>query len=503
MKRSTLSPFSYFVPVYNYYEMIEKIKNRISIFTYTNKENYSQINGGITMGINTSSKTISTDQISCDGTLKITLALSASPDITTNPTDIVLILDRSGSMSGAPLTEMKKGAKTFIDIIDKNTDSTADGEIGLGSKIGIVSFSDTATKDAALITSVATLKDAVNAISAGGLTNHADAFTKAIELFDPLSTNQKVMIMFTDGKTTTGPLPSPIAAGARAAGITIYCIGLIGADGIDVAVLNDWATDPDSSHVSVTPDSADLEKLFEELANNLSKPGATNIIIDEIIHPDFSIVNIQSPTKGQVNLVSGNTLQWTIDSLGVSANEGASLVFTIRHIADTSGLKEVNQAIHYTDKEKNIVFFPSPKVNVLCDTVIYPEPCPPSKQVTVEGCEDSILFDLGDVYLESLGRILQFDVNLKNICPNKRTALAILLDEVDMNGHSHSRGMKIITVPAHQGNSCRDILVKCIKFIVPEDLDVSGGKPTSLCNPRNFKVKVFANSLDRDFECCS
>lgn len=455
------------------------------------------------MGINTSNKTISTDQISCDGTLKITLALSASPDITANPADIVLILDRSGSMSGTPLTDMKTGAKTFIDIIDKNTDAIADGEIGFGSKIGIVSFSDTATKDTALITSVDTLKNSIDAITAGGLTNHADAFTKAIELFDPLSTNQKVMIMFTDGKTTTGPLPAPIAAGARAAGITIYCIGLIGANGIDISVLNDWATDPDSSHVSVTPDSADLEQLFEELANNLSKPGATNIVIDEVIHPDFSIVNIQPPTKGQVNFVGGNTIQWTMDSLGVFANEGATLVFTIQHTASTSGLKEVNQSIHYTDTENNLVLFQSPKVNVLCDTVIYPEPCPPSKKITIEGCEDSILFDLGDVYLESLGRILQFDVNIKNICPNKRTALAILLDEVDTNGHSHSRGMKIITVPAHQGSSCRDILVKCIKFIVPEDLDVSGGTPTSLCNPRNFKVKVLANSLDRDFECCS
>lgn len=455
------------------------------------------------MGINTSSKTISTDQISCDDTLKITLALSASPDITTNPVDIVLILDRSGSMSGSPLTSMKNGAKTFIDIIDKNTDSVADGEIGLGSKIGIVSFSDTATKDTALITSVATLKNSIDSITAGGLTNHADAFTKAIELFDPLSTNQKIMIIFTDGKTTTGPLPAPIAAGARAAGITIYCIGLIGANGIDISVLNDWATDPDSSHVSVTPDSADLEKLFEELANNLSKPSATNIVIDEIVQPDFTIINIQPPTKGQVNLVNNNTLRWTMDSLGVFANEGASLVFTIQHTANTSGLKSVNQSIVYTDTENNLVFFPSPKVNVLCDTVIYPEPCPPSKNVTIEGCEDSILFDLGDVYLESLGRILQFDVNVKNVCPNKRTALAILLDEVDTNGQSHSRGMKIITIPAQQSNSCKDILVKCIKFIVPEDLDVSGGTPTSLCNPRNFKVKVLANSLDRDFECCS
>ena len=34
-----------------------------------------------------------------------------------NPTDIVLILDRSGSMEGQPLADLKMGINTFIDII--------------------------------------------------------------------------------------------------------------------------------------------------------------------------------------------------------------------------------------------------------------------------------------------------------------------------------------------------------------------------------------------------
>lgn len=100
---------------------------------------------------------------------------------------------------------MKLGAKTFIDIIDEATDSSHDGQIGSGSRIGIVSFSDDAVVDARLMTSVADLKSAVDALSAGGSTNHADAFTKATELLETPSTNAKVMVMFTDGKTTACP----------------------------------------------------------------------------------------------------------------------------------------------------------------------------------------------------------------------------------------------------------------------------------------------------------
>lgn len=154
----------------------------------------------IKMGLTNANKTISTNQIDCLGSLRVTLALAATPDISNNPTDIVLILDRSGSMAGTPLANMKAGANKFIDIIDESTDGTQDGNIGSGSRIGIVSFADTAVQNTQLITSVATLKSAVNSLSAGGSTNHADAFAQAMALFDPTSTNAKVMVMFTDGK---------------------------------------------------------------------------------------------------------------------------------------------------------------------------------------------------------------------------------------------------------------------------------------------------------------
>lgn len=454
------------------------------------------------MGITNSNKQISTDQIDCNGTLKITLALSAAPDIASNPTDIVLVLDRSGSMTGTPLTNMKAGADTFIDIIDEATDGSQDGTIGSGSRIGIVSFADTASADTQLITSVAALKSAVNGLSAGGSTNHADAFTKAVQLFDPSSSNARVIVMFTDGKTTSGLPPAPIAAAARASGIIIYCIGLIGDDGIDIDVLNDWATDPDASHVAVTPDDADLEDLFADLAANISKPGATNIVINETINPDFRITNVIPPTKGTAMTISNTTLQWKIQELGVSGNEGASLEFYVMHVGQSTGTKTVNASIIYTDTEGNAVTFPDPSVSVDCGVVTAPESCPVPVELTVEGCQDSLVADLGDVYLQSLGRIVQLDVTVKNVCPYKRVALAVILTEVDPYGEEHQRGLKTLTIPAHNSKGCRDILVKCIKFILPEDLNVSVPDPKGMCSPRNLKVRVFAHNIDTDFRCC-
>ncbi len=369
---------------------------------------------------------------------------------------------------------MKAGAKTFIDIIEEATDGVKNGQIGSGSRIGIVSFADTATVNAPLITSVDTLKDAVDSLTAGGSTNHADAFTKAAELFDPASSNARVMVMFTDGNTTAGAPPAPVAAAARAQGIIIYCIGLVGSDGVDVDTLNEWATDPDASHVAITPDAADLEALFAQLAANISKPGATDIVINETVMPDFVITSIMPPTKGSAAMLGTQSLRWSIPQLGVTASESAVLEFFIRHVAQTSGTKPVNESITYSDTEGNTVSFPAPTVAV----------------------------DLGDTYLESQGRILQLNTTIKHVCPGKRVALAVILTEVDAHGTEYQRGMKAMTIPAHHEPSCRDVEVKCIQFVVPEDLDVSGGPAGAMCNPRYFKVRLIAHNIDTDYRCC-
>ena len=451
------------------------------------------------MGVTNSNKVINQDRINCDGSLRVTLAVTAAPDIISNPTDIVLVLDRSGSMAGEPLSAMKVGAKAFIDIIDEATDSSKDGQIGSGSRMGVVSFSSTVAADTQLITSVATLKNAVDGLTAGGSTNHADAFTKAIELFDPSSSNAKVIVLFTDGNTTAGAPPAPVAAAARARGITIYCIGLIGSDGLDIDALNNWATDPDASHVVVTPDLSELEDLFEDLAANITKPGATNIQIREMVTPDFVITSILPPAKGTAVQLDDHSLRWNIPELGVTLSESAVLEFFIRHVGQDPGIKLVNESITYSDNEGNVVTFPEPTVEVECDVVVHPEECPVPICFVVDGCEDSLLVDLDDTYLESQGRIIQVNATVKQVCPHTRVALAVILTEVNPDGMEYQRGMKAMTLPAHDFPGCRDIQVKCIKFVVPEDLSVSGG---AMCSSRSFRARLIAHSIDTDYRCC-
>ena len=453
------------------------------------------------MGITSSNRQINVNQINCDGSIKVTMALSAAPDILSNPTDIVLILDKSGSMAGIPFENMKNGANTFIDIIDKSTDSNQDGNIGSGSRIGIVSFSDVAEINSQLTTSVSDLKSAVNSLNSGGFTNHGDAFEKAMEIFNPLSQNKKIIIMFTDGKTTVGIDPTPIAENAKSMGITIYCIGLMGSNGIDINILNQWATDPDISHVVVTPNSEELEELFAELASNISKTGATNIFIEETINPNFIITGIPTTTKGTAIISGDNKIKWQIGNLGITENESAFLEYFIKHNNYNSGLKQVSQSTKYYDKEGNKVIFPNPSVLVNCDVIVNPEPCPVANNIKINECKDFVSVNMDNVIMESLGRIVELNLKIKNVCPKKRIALAVILKEIDKLGNEYQRGLKTITIPAHNYPMCKDVIVKNIRFVLLEDLNVNSTNSNSICSERNFKASFIANYIDSDFKC--
>lgn len=452
------------------------------------------------MGIVYSNKELSTTRIDCGDSFKLKLSLTAAPDITTHPTDIVLVLDRSGSMAGSPLENLKAGAKAFIDIIEEATDGTHNGQIGSGSRMAVVSFATEATKDTQLITSVSDLKAAVDALSAGGNTNHADAFTKASELLAQPSTNAKVIVMFTDGSTTVGPNPGPVAAAARADGTVIYAIGLTGSGGVNVTALEDWASKPAASYVVVTPNDAELEEIFADLARNISNPGATQITITDRVSPCFRIKNVSMLTKGSAGLLNDNTVWWQIGQLGVTQSEGAVMELTVEHIGPCTGTVEVNESVNYSDAEGNVVTFPSPELDVECGIVVHPEDCPEPTELAVDGCEDTMEFDAGDLGMESLGRIVQLNVRLRNVCPYRRVALAAILTEVDDEGMEYNRGMKTMVIPAHDRETCRDVLVRCIRFVLPESLDVSGST-SSICNQRNFRARFIAHYIDNDFAC--
>ncbi len=119
-----------------------------------------------------------------------------------------------------------------------------------------------------------------------------------------------------------------------------------------------------------------------------------------------------------------------------------------------------------------------------------------SDSFVIDHCTDTTVCELEGVEMEHRGRIVELSVRLHNVCPGKRTALGVLLHETDGNGQTEPRGMKTLTVPAHsEGHPC-DVMVRRIRFVLPEDLRLC---PDS--EARRFLVHTTAHYIDVDSSC--
>lgn len=145
------------------------------------------------------------------------------------PLDIIIVFDKSGSMSvGGKLAAAKTAAKKFVDLLDPTRD-----------QVGLVSFSSTAALSKQLTTDFVSVKNAISNLSAGGSTNIGDPIDKAnleLESSRARSNSTKVEILLTDGRAnrpgTTDDNPTAMALAvakaneAAANGFILYTIGL-------------------------------------------------------------------------------------------------------------------------------------------------------------------------------------------------------------------------------------------------------------------------------------
>ena len=438
-------------------------------------------------------KTIHPTSIPCGGTATVTLQFRTAASLALDPADILLILDRSSSLSGDTLTLVQDAAKHFIDMVD--------GAKSGAVRLGLESFADTATQDVILTDEFSLLKPAVDALTATGTADHQAAWVTAERMLDIPNNQRKVAVMFTASTPAPGSGADAAVQVLKSKGVEIFCIGL----GIDSAPLNLWATEPDTIHAAHTDDPAQLNQVFRKIGEEVVLAGVRDGVIQEKLMPDFQILKIQTPTVGTAEVTGPQSLTWNIGSAGIKEQPNfESISFDIMHVGTGSGQLPVNHSVLYRDREGNTLECPSPTVEVIWSgggIEILPEPCPEPTEFTIPGCKDAVHISLEDAVLTGLGRIVQADVTLKAICPGKRVAASIQLMEVAPDGKELPRGVKHILVPAQEGTACQDITLKCIQFSLPEALDTTGNTG-SICNSRQFTARVTANYVDTDFACC-
>lgn len=278
------------------------------------------------MPITNISKTAGAASMECGGAVDINLAVAAAPGAATQRVAIALILDRSGSMAGTPMLHLKAGAKEFVNII---TDANAQSG-GSMYEMGLISFAAEATTDVPLTGNIQTLNAAIEGLEAKGNTNQAGAFQQAGAMLQGFD-GKKVAVMFTDGMPTVGGDPAPQADELKAGGVEIFCIGLRGSDGLDEDTLRAWVSLPPEDHVLLAPTASELEEAFEALARELLEAGARNVVVRDILGPQFTVLSVEQPSVGWAEAQDARTVVWRMDELAANAPQTAVLRIVALH----------------------------------------------------------------------------------------------------------------------------------------------------------------------------
>ena len=198
----------------------------------------------------------------CDLWLEITAKIP--PIGCTEVLDLMLVLDRSGSIDSTELQTLKDAANAFVTALTPSAD---------GVHMGQTSFSTTGLLNLHLTGVEADAHAAIDALVSGGFTNLKEGIQLATAELDDAHEHERaaspdVMVIITDGAPTR-PVGSASADGiaaadaARSAGIEVFVVG-VGVSASTETYLKDSIAD-DAAHYFAAGDFDDLQTILTEL----------------------------------------------------------------------------------------------------------------------------------------------------------------------------------------------------------------------------------------------
>ncbi|MBU6330475.1 MAG: VWA domain-containing protein [Acidobacteria bacterium] len=227
--------------------------------------------------------------------LLVELEAPPAPESDRQPLDVVLVLDRSGSMGGGRLESVKAATAHLLRLA------------GPDDRVGVVAFDDRTDLVLDLAThDTDTAIARVMALQTGGSTNLSGGWLKGIELLEasPRPEALRRIVILTDGQANIGETDpdrlASMAVSARSRSITTSTIGF--GDGYDerlLAGIADAGTGND--YWCAGPDNA--PQIFNDEFEGLASTVAQNVSVE--LRPASEVVGLRVLNEFPITEVAG------------------------------------------------------------------------------------------------------------------------------------------------------------------------------------------------------
>jgi sugar lactone lactonase YvrE len=295
-------------------------------------------------------------QLQLGDAVQISLTLGGTCTGRGAPTDVILVIDQSGSMElDGRLNYAKLAAAIFLELIDLTR-----------HQLGLVAFSHEVSlvKELSQERARIELEAAIDRLEPWGATDIAGGIAVAqseltSERHNPAAV--PVMVVLSDGVNSEGAEPVLTAAEeAKSAGTTIYTIGF-GRDA-DEETLRAAASSP--AHYFFAPSGDDLIAIYTQIASQVRNIAATNVALTDTL-PDA--VQYVPDSGAPPPTVEANVLTWHFSRLPTT---GITLTYQIVPQVGGTYHTNVSAVADYTDSEGNpaTVTFPNPLIHVQAPT---------------------------------------------------------------------------------------------------------------------------------------